>query len=217
MPPSVSGNYAQQHDSAVWKTFCAVAAAQQLQEDQLAQQVATLPGRLGGMGLRAAQRTAPVAYWASWVTALPVVREKYPALATMLQSHLAAGEASPAASVQEAARSHAVVQAAGTSHIPTWAEACAGAKPPPPPDGTDPADFDRGWQCHASSFSEQLFLERVVQPNCDRARLTLLLSQSGGAASAWLRAVPSEPAFTLRPWPCSVKSSMGIRRASCLL
>ena len=50
-----------------------------------------------------------------------------------------------------------------------------------------------------SSFSEQLFLERVVQPNCDRARLTLLLSQSGGAASAWLRAVPSEPAFTLRP------------------
>ena len=116
-----------------------------------------------------------------------------------MQSHLAAGEASPAASVQEAARSHAVVQAAGTSHVPTWAEACAGAKPPPPPDGTDPADFDRGWQCHASSFSEQLFLERVVQPNCDRARLTLLLSQSGGAASAWLRAVPSEPAFTLRP------------------
>ena len=63
----------------------------------------------------------------------------------------------------------------------------------------DPADFDRGWQCYASSFLETNFLEHVVKPLCDEARLSLLLSQAGGSASAWLRAVPTEKCFTLTP------------------
>ena len=88
---------------------------------------------------------------------------------------------------------------AGALDLPTWVEAKLGAKPPPAPDGTDPADLDRGWQCHACSFSEQLFLERVVKPSADAGRQALLQSQGGGPASAFLRAVPSEPARTLRP------------------
>ena len=89
----------------------------------------------------------------------------------------------------------------GTDHLPTWAEAAAGAEPPRPERDTDvdAADFDRGWQCHACSYSEQYFLEHVVLPTCDDARKAMLLSQAGGPASAWLRAIPSDAAFTLSP------------------
>ena len=37
----------------------------------IAGQLATLPMRLGGAGLRSAERTAPAAYWASVADALP--------------------------------------------------------------------------------------------------------------------------------------------------
>ena len=80
--------------------------------------------------------------------------------------------------------------------MPTWTEAAEGAQPPQLDEGFDAADFDRGWQCYATSFTEDFFLRRVVQPACDKTQLALLLSQSGGSASAWLRAVPTEAALT---------------------
>lgn len=61
------------------------------------------------------------------------------------------------------------------------------------------ADLGRGWQCHISSFAEHRFRELVVLPRCSPSRRALLLSQSGGAASAWLRALPSETALRMRP------------------
>ena len=87
----------------------------------------------------------------------------------------------------------------GALDLPTGAEARDGARPPQPADGTDAADLDRGWQCHACSFSETFFSEQVVLPSSDGTQLALLQSQSGAPASAWLRAVPSEPAFTFKP------------------
>ena len=38
-------------------------------------------GRLGGLGLRSASRSAPKAFWASWVNALPIIADKMPAIA----------------------------------------------------------------------------------------------------------------------------------------
>ena len=39
--------------------------------DRDARRIASLPGYQGGLGLRAAVRTSPAAYWASWADALP--------------------------------------------------------------------------------------------------------------------------------------------------
>ena len=75
LPPSLSQAYAKKHDAALWQTFCKVFGAGALSQDDLARKVSTLPGRLGGLGLRSAERTAPAAYWASWVSALPGVHE----------------------------------------------------------------------------------------------------------------------------------------------
>ena len=51
------------------------------QQQEVAQDVATLPMRLGGLGLRSASRTAPGAFWASWADALPMIQARLPVMA----------------------------------------------------------------------------------------------------------------------------------------
>ena len=84
-------------------------------------------------------------------------------------------------------------------NLPSWASILDGASPPLPEEGRDAADFDHGWQCHVSSFAENSFRELTVFPQLDDSRRALLHSQSGGAASAWLRAIPSEIGLRMKP------------------
>ena len=51
------------------------------QEKEYACRLATLPMRMGGLGLRSATRMAPAACWASWADALHMVQERLPTLA----------------------------------------------------------------------------------------------------------------------------------------
>ena len=200
LPPSASAAYAAQHDAALWETFCKIFGAEGMSGDELAQSVASLPARLCGLGLRSAQRSAPTAYWASWVDALSVIQAKAPEIAATIVHELGRCSAPGAVPcLQEAARGLELLRAQGATDLPTWSEAADGIRPPPPEEGTDAADLDRGWQCHACSTLETNFLERVVRPSSDTSRRTLLLSQAGGPASAWLRSIPSEPAFILSP------------------
>ena len=53
--------------------------ARRWQEDTVARSVASLPARLGGLGLRSATRTAPAAYWAGWFEAFVNLRQRLPA------------------------------------------------------------------------------------------------------------------------------------------
>ena len=55
---------------------------------RLARWVAGLPGKLGGLGLRSAERTAPAAYWASVADALPVIRAHNEGLAERILHEL---------------------------------------------------------------------------------------------------------------------------------
>ena len=196
LAPSKSLAYAAQHDDAIWGTFCEMIGAGDLHADLQARAIATLPGRLSGLGLRSAVRSAAGAYWASWADTLPVIRDRLPELARDWLSRL--GEARPPACLAEAEQIRGEMVAQGAA-LPTWAEVLDGAQPPPPAEGLDAADFDRGWQCHACSFAENSFREQVVLPSADESRRALLHSQAGGAASAWLRAIPSEQALRMTP------------------
>ena len=40
--------------------------------------LASLPAIYGGLGLQSAERTAPTAFWAAWMDALPVIRTRLP-------------------------------------------------------------------------------------------------------------------------------------------
>ena len=119
LPPSASEYYSSRHDKALWETFCRLLSAEQLEDDQLAQEVASLPGGLGGLGLRSSQRTAPAAYWASYTSALAVFTTKDVALAEKVLKELEDDETAVAC-VQEAQTCLQKVQEAGGAAAPTW-------------------------------------------------------------------------------------------------
>ena len=164
--------------------------------DSLGHDIATLPGRLSGLGLRSAERMAPGAYWAGWANSLTVIKSKFPRVAQNIVSLLASVRAQ--GSLLEVQEVKATCEAQG-AELPSWDEAMNGAEPPPPEHGLDAADLVQGWQCYICSFVEHHFREHVVWPRCNDSRKALLLSQSGGSASAWLRAIPSEPALRMPP------------------
>ena len=200
LPPDASRYYAEAHDEAIWTAFCSLLGAEDLQTDLRARNVASLPGREGGLGLRSAARTAPAAYWASWSNALLVLRTRAPDVAAAARAELERADGTAVACLQAARDSYELLQQAGATDLPTWAESHEGTRPVPlPPDGLDAMDFLRGWQCHASSFLETNFLEQQVKPSLDEPNKALLHSQATGPACAFLRAIPSEPAYTFRP------------------
>ena len=205
LPPSQSTQYAQAHDEAVWSCFTTLMGTTELRDDALARHIATLPARMGGLGLRSAERSAQAAFWASWVNALPVIKHKQPALAAIFKSELQS--ATPTGSFVEAAAAREALVRTGAD-LPTWDEAESGAEPPVPEEMLDAADLARGWQCTACSFVEHHFREQDVLPLCDEPRRALLLSQSSGAAGAWLRAIPAERAMSMTP----LRFQVAIRR-----
>ena len=44
VPPRLSQSYAKAHDHSLWTTFCGLLGAQEMQEDGLARDIATMPG-----------------------------------------------------------------------------------------------------------------------------------------------------------------------------
>ena len=72
VPPQLNGEYAQAHDEGMWTTLCALLQKEH-HNTRKAQEVATLPLRKGGLGLRSAVRTGPAAYWDSWADTLPTM------------------------------------------------------------------------------------------------------------------------------------------------
>ena len=202
LPPSQSQAYAKRHDDMIWATFCNLVAADKLADDTLARQVASLPGRLGGLGLRSAERTAPGAFAAAWLDAMPTLRLRAPDIVVKVVQGLADNGQPTASCLQELrAVTSGIVQATKV-RLPAWHAAAADeedSQPPQPPDESDPSEFRRGWQHHICSSLETLFKEQSVLPASDEARRALLRSQSGPGAVWWLAAVPTSAEYALRP------------------
>ena len=57
-------------------------------QQEMARGIATLPTRLGGLGLRSATRMAPAAFWASWANALPMLSQRLPVLTDKIMQSL---------------------------------------------------------------------------------------------------------------------------------
>ena len=72
LPPSQSADYAQGHDEGMKRTMDNLLGGLpgEVHEQEVARNIASLPMRMGGLGIRSAQRMAPGAYWASWADAL---------------------------------------------------------------------------------------------------------------------------------------------------
>ena len=171
----------------------------------LASAGATLPGRLGGVGLRDGTRAAKGAYWGSWCDALPVMRVKAPALCDRIVSSLESENIVPQCisallAAQEEVRSAGIdrmLQQAG-SELPTWQEVRAGARPPRGGE-REVGEWKHGWQYWACSALDIDFRNRSVLPALTSDARAVFHSQSHAPGSAWLTAPPTHAFTTLPP------------------
>ena len=205
VPPADILPYARGHDDAVWAVVEGLLGDQGPGEGDdwaAARQVAFLPPSLGGLGLLAAERVSPAAYWAAWADVLPVLRQRYPDAAARLVQELEGEPAAPC--LRAAAEAARQLAAEGWTSRPEWAS-CARGADAPAAEGELGLGIP-GWQRHAVLALHTSFRERVLLPALAPAARALLHSQSGHLlhsqsgphAGMWLAAIPSDAAF-----PCT--------------
>ena len=107
--------------------------------------IATMPVRLGGLGLRSADRMTHAAYWASWADALHVIAERFSTEARIWRG---------------ASRRCQQLQIGWTAKV-SRGDLTEGVRPPIPV-SQEPGGWEHGWQHHASSASEYHFRETVL-------------------------------------------------------
>ena len=166
-----------------------------ISDTDIAGQVATLPARLGGLGLRSAKRTAVPAFWASWADALPMLSERVPALTASLILELQK-PASPVPIVRELTTAASELSASGFHCLPAWEDLQNGARPESIGFVPEPGEWAHGWQYHASSTCESFHRRRVVLPSCSPTEQALLRSQSGPGSGFTILGCPTLPEFT---------------------
>ena len=144
-----------------------------------AHQLATLPMRLGGLGLRSASRMAPAAFWASWADALPMLSARLPELTDrFVEGH----STQPRGCLAQLHEATMVLDRSGFVGRPGWHELKAG-RHPPVPISSEPGEWQHGWQYHGSSSLEYHFRETVVFVQSCPANQAHLRSHSGPGSS----------------------------------
>eukprot|EP00439_Symbiodinium_sp_Y106_P001674 s9130_g1.t1 len=126
LPPSES-SYARAHDQAVWETLQECLGGVPPAEAQQVWPLASLPAVHGGLGLQSAERTAPAAYWAAWMDALPVIRSRLPSAADRCLAALEQGAEGTIPCLREAAAAKNLLQREGWEACPGWHAAYEGA------------------------------------------------------------------------------------------
>ena len=148
---------------------------------------ATLPLSKGGLGLRSAVRTSVPAHWASWADVLPMIRDRHPAVATMIVNALENDTASPC--LGAASRAAQDLDGVEDFEVPQWRALAAGLRPSGARErvGSTKPPAER-------EFRRNSVLNRMS--GRDRA---LLRSQSGPVAGVPLSSTASSPLTRIEP------------------
>ena len=142
-------------------------------------ELATLPLRLGGLGLTSAVRIRGSAHWGSSADCLPM------ALLEQLNG--------------EPDTPYRVSRATGWEP-PSWNEVAAGARPEGlDQDQFEPWDPHRGWQHEAASRMESWWMHEFVFLRMEESARALVLSQGGAGAGLALKACPTCRLTRLEP------------------
>ena len=93
--------------------------------------IASMPMRLGGLGLTSADRMAHAAYWASWADALHMIAGRLPEVANRLVDELNEGEDLEGCLAEVSAAADRL-DSQGFVGRPSWADLKEGVRPPIP-------------------------------------------------------------------------------------
>ena len=114
--PELTDSFAVRHDEDVWSCMRTILGSPTA--PPLARVISTLPLSAGGLGLTSAQRSRGGAHWASWADCIRMVKERHPAIAEMMITHMGGGTAPCFQAVRECQQS---LEDAGFN-IPSWRE-----------------------------------------------------------------------------------------------
>ena len=199
LPPGESREYAEGHDEGMMDAMRSLLGGLPGTEVQKyeATQIATLPMRLGGLGIRSARRMGHAAFWALWADAMRMIWNRLPAVVLQVLGHLADDRITGGClgELKEAAQR---LDREGFVNRPTWLALRDGARPPPV-DVPELGEWQHGWQFYASSSSEHHFRKSVVLAQSSATDQAHLRSHSGPGSGAVLLGCPTSPEFRLEP------------------
>ena len=116
-----------------------------------ARKLSTLPMRLGGLGLRSAERCAPAAFWASWADALPMIAKRNPEVASEVVHKLSQEEEPLEECLLELHTASSTLDRQGFYWRPSWVDQHDG-KRPLQWSVREPGEWPHCWQYWASSI-----------------------------------------------------------------
>ena len=200
VPPSQSAlvSYARKHDIGLWHAADTLLGSLpgDDQQREAARSTASLPMRLGGLGLRSAERTASAAYWASWMDALPMLSQRLPELAAKASEILENGELSGTC-LDDVKNAAALLDREGYLDGPTFQEILQGRRPEAHVGG-EQGEYQHGWQFYVASTREHHYRDTAVMPNLTPADRAHIRSHSGRFASAVLIGAPTSAHFEIQ-------------------
>ena len=149
-------------------------------------ELATLPMRLGGLGVRSARRIGIL----GGCTAHDEVAD------AIIQRLVHVPE--PGGCLHELNSAGNALDHHGFVSRPGWIQLSLGARPPPM-QAVELGEWPHGWQYYASSASEHHFRRTVVLNQTCAANQAHLRSHSGCGSSQVLHGCPSSPEFRVQP------------------
>ena len=208
LPPSDSRFFANLNDENLRACLGRLVGID-LHADSSAAAVAQLPLRLGGLGLRNAERVSPAAFWASWADTLEMIRNRCPSIANNILDALTNPVEAPEL-FQELDHCRRLLEDEGFALAPSWQDLAWGTRPPGPGlDVFEPGEMRHGWQFHAASSREAFYRQEQFLPSLPRNQQALLRSQSGPGAGA---AFSSVPYSSLTSFSCQCFRAILLRR-----
>ena len=166
VPPSLSAACAAGHDRGLQQVMNGLLEGL-VSRHEVARTIASLPTRMGGLGIRSAKRVAP-AYWASWADASPMVETRLPDQLDSAQAPGCLGQ-----------RATVVLDTGGFVTRPTWSELCGGTRPTSV-SASEQHGWQHGWQYYASSSLDFHFHWAVVFAQFCRFAIALRRRSEGG-------------------------------------
>ena len=140
LPPGMAVEYARVHDEEIWNTAIWVLAdiPGSDAERERARELASLPLRMGGLGLRSMRRCSRAAYWALWADALPMTQERNPAIAEIVENAMVHNVFPPEGCLSELVQATSQLDQEGSPNDQAG-QNCAGASDRPRTHRRNPA------------------------------------------------------------------------------
>ena len=197
MPPSLSAACCVAHDEGIWSTAKGLLGGIPDEREEEAHALATLPMRMGGLGLRSAARCARSAFWASWADSIQMIHQRTPGVAVAVVRRLC-DEGPLDGCLQELRQAATELVRKGFWWQPSWTELRDG-KRPPQNDACDSGEWPHGWQYWASSVSDTHYRRISMLTGRPASRRAHLRSHSGHNAGLALSHAPTAPEYTVPP------------------